>query len=220
MNSVTIKSVCQSPILTHTLVESTQYALRLTPDNMYGVLEIEEFLKNFQEWIYSLEISKKTKEHYHIVLWSKDDEETVREYVRGFLKKYFINKSKRGDANKQYNLSEIEDLTMAVTYLLKDQGIIKYSNGVDSKTIDRLSKQSYKKFSKEEFAKSLDELKKTFKDTSPSLGHMMTEVVKLKSLYRQPVNLNYINQLCISFDIHNNPSKAEDYVRNFLSRYE
>lgn len=213
-------SVCQSPILTHTLVESTQYALRLTPDKRYGVEEIEKYLNdNFQEWIYSLEISKKTKEHYHVVLWSSQDEETVRQSIREFLYLYFPEKPKRGDANKQYNLSEIEDLETAITYLLKDGGLIKYSKGVNPDGIERLRKQSYKKFSKEEFSKAFDELKKIFKDTSPTLGDMMTEVVKLKALYRQPINLNHIYQMCVSFDVHNHPNRGEDYVRDFLSRY-
>lgn len=212
--------VCQSPILTHPRVESTPYALRLTPLSKYGVLEVENFLINSQEWIYSLETSKKGQEHFHIVLWSALDEESFRQTVRDFLLRYFPDKPKRGDANKQYNLSEVEDLVSSVTYLLKDQGITKFSSGVDSSVIEHLSKQSYKKFSKEEFSKQLEDLKIKFKDESPKLIDMMTDIVKLKAMYRQPVNMNQIHQMCVSFDCHNNPTLAYEYVGEFLSRYK
>jgi len=53
-----------------------------------------------------------------------------------------------------------------------------------------------------------------------TLGDMMTDVVKLKALYRQPINMNHVYQSCISFDVHNYPDKSEDYVREFLSRFK
>jgi len=212
-------SLCQSPILTETLVESTQYSLRLTPSGKYGVREIEIFLEQFQEWIYSFEISKKGKEHYHMVVWTSYEEEKVREMIRLFLSQYFPGPARRGDANKQYNLSEIEDLESTVTYLLKDHGELKMSKGVNQEIIKKLQKASYKKFSKEEFAKQLEILKKRFKDESPRIGTMMEEIVKLKGMYRQPVNLNQIYQMCIGYEVHNDPSRSVYYVQEFLSRY-
>lgn len=214
----------QSPILTSQRVESITYSLRLTPYGKYGVQEIEQFLGNFQDWIYSIEISKGGKEHYHCVIWSEHYEEEIKDMIRPFLLQYFpvqssTGKQKRGEANKQYNFSETEDLEQTVTYLLKDYGTIKYSSNVNPKTIDKLQKKSYKKFSKEDFAKQLEVLKAEFKNTSPKIGTMMEKVIQLKAVYRQPVNINQIYQMCVSYEIHNDPNAAAYYVHQFLSRF-
>jgi len=210
---------CQSPILTVDRVDCTQYSLRLSPYTKYGLKETEELLSNFQDWIYSVEVSKAGKEHYHVVIWSPLDEESVRIKIRSFLSLYFPGPSKRGDANKQYNLSEVEDLELVVTYLLKDSGVIKYSQNIDPDKITQLQKKSYKKFSKEEFQKQLEELKKRFKTDSPRIGEMMESVVRLKAIYRQPVNMTQIYQMCVSYEVHNDPTKSTYYVQEFLSRF-
>jgi len=220
MKKVTEYLVGQSPILTHNKVESTCYALRLTPLDKYGVEEIDKFLQgNSSDWIHSLELSKGGKPHYHIVMWSDKDEETVRQSIRDFLLPFFP-KPKRGDANKQYNLSEVQDIEMSITYILKDGGELKYSKGINETELEKYKKQSYKKYSKQEFASKLEELKKQFKAGDLDIREMMEKVVLLKSVYRQPINMQHIYQMCLSFEIHNKPRMAACYVQDFLSRYK
>lgn len=206
-----------SPIMIRGNVESTPYALRLTPLGRYGDFQIKDFLKQF-EYVYVNEKSKKGKEHSHIVLFTKDDEDVLRQKIRDFLKIYFPDPAKRGDANKQYNLSEVEDVELAITYILKDSEEVFMSEGIIKEKIDELKKQSYKKFSKEDFAKQLEELKKQFKANDPNLDEMMVSVIRLKALYRQPINMTYIYQMCLSFFLHNRPSRIESNVQEFLSR--
>jgi len=206
------------PILKSGEVESN-YALRLTPQGKYGVDEVTEFCRTFSDYIFVEELSKKKIVHYHVVLFTSDFEDVVREKVRIFLSYYFTEPPRRGDANKQYNLSEINDLDLAITYILKDEGIINVSSNIDMDELDKLKKKSYKKYSKDDFAKALEELKVKFKEDSSSIGDMMESIVLLKSVYRQPVNMNQIYQMCISYDVHNNRNKASFYVQEFLSRY-
>jgi len=209
------------PIMKVPRVESITYALRLTPLGKYGVKEIEEFFKDtFCDYIFVREESKKAKEHYHAVLFDYTDEDSVREKIRLFLRKYFTEPPKRGDANKQYNLSQIEDIELAIIYILKDSTEIFYSDNIIEESVKQLSKKSYKKYSKEEFSKQLEELKKQFKEQDTRLDDMMVKIYQLKALYRQPINPNYIYQMCLSFQIHNDPNRASAFVRNFLSRLE
>lgn len=217
--SLRTSSYVSLPIMKRRKEECTPYALRLTPDGKYGDIQVQDFLSNFDDYIYVNELSKKKKPHLHAVLFTKLHEEELRQKIREFLLKYFTGPPKRGDANRQYNLSEVEDVELAITYILKDSTQIFHSDNINMETIDKLKKKSYQKYSKEEFAIKLEELKKHFKDTNPSLGEMMTSIVQLKALYRQPINMNYIYQISLSFKLHNNPGDAENYVREFLSRF-
>lgn len=220
-NQIDIRSIVRPliPILKVDRVEST-YALRLTPLGKYTFDDIISFLGTFDEYIVVKEESKKLKEHYHAIVFSKLFEEEVRGKIRGFLQTYFTEPPKRGDANKQYNLSEIDNLEQAITYILKDGGDVSMSLGINTEYLDTLKKKSYRKYSKEEFAKALEELKKKFKDEDTSIGDMMTAICQLKGLYRQPINLNQIYQMVLGFYIHNNPHKASSFVSEFLSRLQ
>lgn len=208
------------PILKVGRVEGS-YALRLTPFDKYGVPEIEKFLKeNFEDFIFVQETSKKIRVHYHCIIFTKHDEYTVREIIRAYLKTIFTDPPKRGDANKQYNLSEIDELELALIYILKDGGENFCSSNIDFEVLSDLKKKSYRKYSKQDFTTQLEELKAKFKDEKTRLEDMMVSIVKLKSLYRQPVNMNNIYQMCVSYDVHNNPNDARVYVSDFLSRYK
>lgn len=208
------------PILKVGRVECS-YALRLTPTGKYTFYDTQEFLrKEFDDYIIVKEESKKLKEHFHAILFTKMYEEEVREKVRTFLKLYFTEAPKRGDANRQYNLSEIEDLELALTYILKDGGTMSVSDNISQDTLDSLKKKSYKKFSKEDFAKALELLKTKFKEEDSKIGEMMVDIIRLKALYRQPVNITQIYQMCLGFYIHQNPSYAKIIVEGFLSRLQ
>lgn len=210
------------PIMNVEGVESTPYALRLTPFDKYGDDQLLDFLgfrSFFQGYIMVKETSKKSKEHYHIVLWSHMNEDDVRQQVREFLEEFFPEPAKRGDANKRYNLSEVESIELSIAYLLKDSTEFFTSPNIDRDYVESLRKKSYKKFSKEDFAKELELLKAAFKENDTILGDMMISIIQLKSLYRQPINLNYIHQMCLSYHIHNRPSRAGQIVLDFLSRY-
>lgn len=207
------------PIIKTPEVESTFYVLRLTPMGKYSKGDVEKLMKLFGDtYICSKENSKKDVEHYHCVFSSSLYEHEVREQIRTFLGLFFTDKPKRGDANKQYNLQESLDYEQAIIYILKDSGEIIYGDNIESAAIDRYKKKSFAKYSKAEFAKELEEIKANFKVKRMSLGDMMVSVVRLKAKYRQPINLNYIYQLCLSCEIHNFPIRAEQYVDDFISK--
>jgi len=216
----TIEKSLQSliPILKTGKVEST-YALRVTPLDKYDLPQLKMFLETFNDYIMCEETSKKNKKHYHAVIFTNLYEDDVRKKIREFLSIYFVDPPKRGDANKQYNLSETNDLEIAIIYILKDSGIVYTSDNINTKTLEELTKKSYKKYSKEDFASQLELLKASFKENDTRLDDMLIELVRLKALYRQPINMSYLYQLCLSYRIHNQPSRSEDYVREFLSRY-
>lgn len=207
------------PIIKARKVESTSYVLRMTPFGNYDIKVLSKFLSEMtNDYVVSKEVSKNDKEHFHAFFSVELYEDEVREKIREFLKVYFPGPPKRGDANKQYNLQECLDDEQAVKYLLKDGGELMYGEGIDDKALEQRRKSSFSKYSKAEFAKELEDIKAKFKELKWSLGEMMTAVVKLKAKYRQPINMTYIYQLCLSCEIHNNPKIAEEYVQNFLSR--
>lgn len=205
------------PIIKVPEVESTFYVLRLTPMGKYTEKDAVNFLRTLGEsYILSKEVSSKDKEHYHIVLSTMFYEEELREKIRVFLRTVFTEPPRRGDANKQYNLQECLDSDMAVAYLLKDGGEIFLGMNINDDAVNMRRKLSYKKFSKAEFAKELEDIKKLFKEKKYTLQQMMVEVVKLKAKYRQPININYIHQLCLGFYIHVNPGYADEIVQNYF----
>lgn len=209
-----------SPILIVDRVESTPYALRLTPQGKYDIDQIKEVLFNHTvtDYVISKEESKQGVVHFHAVLWTVLNEKDLRTEIGIFLKKYFLGAPKRGDANKQYNLKACIDLQKTVTYLLKDGGDVNYSSNINNVSIDELKKLSYKKYSKEDFASQLEVLKARFKENDTDLSDMVKEVGKLKGLYRQSIDTNYIYKMCLSFWVHNKPSRYDAVVNDFFSR--
>lgn len=206
------------PILKRKKEESSVYALRLTPLGQYGLTELQNLCKTFDDYIFIREESKAKKEHYHAVIWATEYEDEVRNRIRDFLKLHFPEPAKRGDANRQYNLSTVQDLEITVTYLLKDGGEIYTSPNVNTESVEKLKKKSFRKYSKEEFMTQLEVLKTSFKDKNTELGDMMVAIIKLKAMYRQPINIALVYQQAVGFNIHANPDTAEDYVRGFFSR--
>lgn len=214
----------QLPLIDAVDVESTTwYALRMTPMEQYT----EEILINFimryaHTYIMVSEISSKEKLHYHIVLQSSLDEEELREQIRHFLKEQFPGPAKRGDANKQYNLSECIDHYDSVVYLLKDQDLSKnkiFSMNIDLKYLEELKSKSYKKYDSKEFGEKLKEIKDYVKEHPEiSIEDIMERIVRLKTIYRQPINMNYIYQLSSTLHLHNRPELIRGHVQNFLSR--
>lgn len=210
------------PILKAEKEESTEgsfFCARFTPLGKYEL----EILKNFvetitTEYVISRELSKKDKEHFHVLLHTEKYEFDLRDSIRAFLKIHFPEPPRRGDANKQYNLQECIDEEHALIYLLKDKGTTLVGTGINLDALESRRNKSYQKYSKEEFAKELQEIKDKFKELKWTLAEMMIAIVRLKGKYRQPINMNYIYQLCLSCEIHNNPNHADEYVQNFLSR--
>lgn len=209
------------PIIKAPQVESSYYVLRLTPFDKYNFKDAELFIRSLTDtYAMSREVSKKDKEHYHIVMCLDKDEDSLREEIRTFLKLYFTEKAKRGDANKQYNLQECLDFEQAIKYILKDGGELSYGSNIDDKALMSRKNLSYAKYSKAEFAKELEEIKEKFKANQWELSDMMVAVVKLKAKYRQPINMNYIHQLCLSCHIHNRPNYAHTVVNAYLERVQ
>lgn len=214
----------QLPLIDAVDVESTLwYALRMSPLGRYNEQTLENFIKSFTDtYVFVKEISKKDKEHYHCVINTKLEEFDLREKIRQFLKEQFKEPSKRGDANKQYNLSECIDSYESVIYILKDQDLDKnkiYYNNIDFEELKKLKKKSYKKYDSEEFGCKLKEIKDFIKEHPEiQLNNIMEKIVNLKVMYRQPINMNYIYQLSLSLRLNNHPDEIHVYVHNYLSR--
>jgi len=205
------------PILKPLEVECTLYMLRLTPLDKYERTHVEAWLSTFtNNWVCAREDSKKAKLHFHITIYDVFEEESLREKIRAFLVLYFTEPAKRGDANKQYNLTVAESVEKAINYTVKELDIT-FGSGMDKKYMEARIKASFLKFDRTTFAKELEELKQRYKTTdSMKLGDFMEQFVLLKASYRQPINMNYIYQLAISCHVNKDPSYAERYVRNFL----
>lgn len=109
------------------------------------------------------------------------------------------------------------DYHQAIVYILKDSLELFYGENIEPEAFPDYKKKSFAKYSKAEFAKELEDIKTQFKVNRMSLGDMMIAVVRLKAKYRQPINMNYIYQLCLSCEIHNDPKRAEEYVLSYLS---
>jgi len=205
------------PILKPLDVECTLYMLRLTPLERYERTDIEMWLNTFTEnWVCAKENSKKAKLHFHITIFDSFEEETLREKIRSFLLSKFPEPPKRGDANKQYNLTVAESVDKAINYTVKELDIT-YGTGMDPEYMKLRLKASFIKFDKHTFAKELEDLKQLYKTTDKmKIGEFMERFVLLKASYRQPINMNYIYQLAISCHVNKDNSQAEMYVRAFL----
>lgn len=207
------------PIIKVPKVESTFYALRLTPHGQYGLTEVRLLILRVFEthnYVICQEKVGTPNHHFHCFFDSVDDEESVRQKVRDFNRVWWPDKDKRGDANKRYNLGEVRCMSACISYTLKDKNFI-YGDGIDKAALDYYGKKSYPKYSAEEFSKELEKIKEKFKgDVHLKKREMMIEVVKLKARYRQIINMRYIDQLCTSFWIHNDEHRAEFVVDEYL----
>lgn len=211
----------QLPIIDAVNDKSTWYALRMTPLGAYTVNDLENFIKTITDtYVFTHEISKRGREHYHCVLNTIFFEDDLREKIREYLKKHF-GIPKRGDANKQYNLSECIDIELSITYILKDGGAMYCGTNIEPDKLLDFKKKSYKKYDSTEFTEKLNEIKVMVKDNpNTTIEQIMERIVRLKSMYRQPINMNYIYQLSLALYLHNRPDYSLDYVVKFLSRLE
>jgi len=204
------------PILNPLNVECTLYMLRLTPFDKYNRTDVESFLSTItNNWICAKENSKKLTEHFHCTIYDDVEEELLREKIRTFLKIKFTDPAKRGDANKQYNLTVADSVEKGINYTVKELNIT-YGSGMNPEYINKRLKASFQKFDKAVFAKKLEDIKKIFKESYQSIGELMERIVQLKAEYRQPINLIQIHQLALSCLVNRDPTQAENLVRRFL----
>lgn len=206
------------PIINPLNVECTQlYMLRLTPQGKYDRTELESWLGSITDnWVCAKENSKKLVEHFHCTIYDDLEEDQLREKIRIFLKKHFTDAPKRGDANKQYNLTVATSVEKALNYTVKELQIT-YGPGMDPLYMDKRIKASFLKFDKGEFSNKLEDLKKNFKESKMTLGDFMISFIQLKALYRQPINIGYAYQLALSCEVNRNPDVAEQYVSDYLN---
>jgi len=204
------------PILNPSKVKGTLFLLRLAPLGAYERSDIEAFLNTFtQNWIVAKEDSKKKKEHYHITIEEDMLEDDLRQKVRDFLKPFFPEQAKRGDANKQYNLQTAECEERAYNYTVKEMDIT-YGSNINPKYVELAIKESFQKYESKVFAEKFNAIKEEYKNTELSMGEFMEKFVQLKAIYRQPINMNYIHQVALSCRVNKEPKYAEYLVRSFL----
>ncbi|AXQ66576.1 MAG: putative replicase [Circoviridae sp.] len=196
--------------------EYVLYMLRLTPMEQYTRDDVKVLLQGITDnWVLAKEDSKKAKEHYHITIYEQIDEEPLRTIIREFLKVYFPLPPKRGDANKQYNLTVADSVEKGINYTVKELDV-EYGEGMNPEYIDKRIKASFIKFDRAEIAKRIDELKNNFKSSDMSITQFMETFCLIKADYRQPINLNYIYQLAVACDINRDNTRVHHYVRSYL----
>jgi hypothetical protein len=197
------------PILKSDKVITDQwYMLRLTPDSMYSSGEVEQLMKVFAEgeYVMSFEESKSGKAHFHCVFTCYKD---PRDDIKEWLQTYWRGKWKKEDGNKRYNLTLVEDIKTAMTYIVKD-GFSTVGSSINPDYYEHCKKKSFKKYSKEAFTIEFEKLKADYKEDIITSKELRTKIIQLKGLYRQPVNLMRITEIVLSCMVNKDPTLAED----------
>lgn len=176
----------------------TVIVMRITPPNPQTDTLEEACLQFLQDpvcekWIMVREYAPKTKKlHYHFVVQISITDEQFRTELKNFFPEL--------NSGHLYNLQISEDPLQALVYVLKDKG--KYwSSGISAEWIDKCQKASYKKYSKEAFAKELDKLDTKFLCNLDKVNNIqkyfkvqedyLTELSMLKASYNQNQNWNW-----------------------------
>lgn len=191
------------------LSDDKWYMLRLTPFEEYQDGDVKELLNMFSAkiWIYSKEVSKGDKIHYHTLFQCYKD---PREDIKEWLQTFFTDKWKKEDGNKRYNLTEVDDINKAVTYVVKD-GDYFIGDHINTSYVENCKKKSFKKYSKEAFASAFEELKTEFREDKIDHLELRTKFIRLKATYGQPVDSNRITGIINSLRVQKDPSLATEF---------
>jgi len=145
----------------------------------------QQFISKYSKYVYAREFSKKQKVHYHAVVVTDDDSETVRAHFREVFP--MLN------SGHLYNLQQSESIEQSLIYICKDVvdvNDLKFKE-FDVNYLKSLCKISYKKFSKESFMKDLSELENIYMLTDMSPEDLLDRFIEIKVVkYNQNPNWN------------------------------
>lgn len=206
--------------------EVVNYVIRLTTCQKYAFEDVIEFFKKefvVTRFVAGLEEDHTDNEHVHLVVTVDKSlsELDIRDLVRNFLQRYFINpltgKFVQGFGNKHYNLKLCRDLPKAISYACKQK---KYHNECfDVTFVEDCVARSFTKNKPSDFKNKYRELCTTFQDSDMSIREFMTRFVLLKSEFGQQVQLNVAYGYALSNEIKRDNTAAGEYVDAFLEKY-
>lgn len=214
---------CLLPIINTPELKSTTpwyvYMLRMTPDGKYSRGHLEAYIDNLSQrrYVCAMENSKKSKIHFHITIVSHLEEEEIRDAIREFLKVAFPDPPKRGDANKQYNLTLARDVNKAFRYTIKEKDIT-YGDGIKKSYMDKCLKTAYLKFDKHTYKTKYEAIRDNYLEYDLTDSDLFIKIVQLKADYRQPINMAQIHQQVISCICHKYPHRTEQFVNDYIAK--
>lgn len=198
------------------------YCVRIHNYNKFTFEELEDHFSQEPEifrYVIGQEDTDKESEHYHLVLSvdSSVTETDVRDIIKAFLIPLWQtdkNKLPKGFGNKQYNLQITETIDEAIAYAIKEKKYV--FEGFDPEYIKERENNSFKKKKRSDFKTELQDLRTKFNETDMDVREFMIEYTLLKAKFDQQVRMIDVYGTALSAEIKRNPSKAEDYVENFL----
>lgn len=151
-------------------------ALRITPYTLFTFQEFVEFLTQFSKYIVCREYAE--HEHFHVLL--EDD------ITKTSLRKLFKDKWPLLEGNGMISIKPTRDYIAYKTYILKEHEWV--GKGYDQEELKVLEKTSYKKYSKESFAKELQLLDNEFITGKSNKYVYIDDYIRLKVSYNQHPN--------------------------------
>lgn len=200
------------------------FLLRVTHPDI-SMKDLKDFLELYSDkYIIKKELSKKNKLHYHMLI------ENVKmdiEEFRKILKQKFIQLN----SGHLYNLEIARCKDNAFKYILKELGELDspdliVTNNYDRNILSNYLKQSYRKYSKDAFAKRLDQIEKEYYKKTLSQYYydydeiwLLDEYVKLKLEFNQTILWRNACSITEKIHLKRSPEDIMKRVRDEWQRY-
>jgi len=199
----------------------SHYVVRVTPCGKFSYEDLLDTLLEEPE-ICRYVVGKELvpQEHYHLVLSVDEsiDIQGVRDIIRAFIVPYWSEGGKlpRGFGNKQYNLQVADDIYKAISYAVKLNDY-RHEGWSDEFIASRVA-ESFEKKKPSNFKAEYLSLCETFQESNMDISDFMVNFIKLKAKYGQQVNGHTAYGFALSNMVLRDPSYAESFVDNFLSK--
>lgn len=201
-------------------VVAETFCLRLTPDNPpnFTMDQLTAHVdKVFPMYVVAEEISKKGVLHYHVVVETSLDIETVRARFKLFVDEVWPKSArKRGFGNKQYHLTKADHPHRAVVYATKQKGYI--YKGYSTEYIELAEKESFEPPTRAAFSTDFELLKDRFLTTTMDQEAFIECFITLKAKHDQMVNMSHAYQYSLSVLIKRDPEEARYITQDYLKR--
>lgn len=194
------------------------YLLRFTPLGRYEYnTVVDEFLsKNFSDnrWIISEEKPDTDQQHFHIVLFSFDDINAIKQHVRNFIYPFFPDRS-RGFGNKQMNTQLAENISKGISYCLKDMHQQTF-NDFSEECIEYFKSKSYTKSSCDS---ELEKLRSDFLSDVINDKQYCSNYMIIYSKFGRNVNPDTSYYSLLSLKVVKDPDYANSLTNSLFSKH-